>query len=356
MSFKRLMVLAAAALLTVAANAAQVVIPAAGTGPGANNSQWKSDVVLHNTAPREISVTMSLHVGTAVAGTKTISLPAKHTVILRDVARETFGLTAGTGALVLDVADRNLKYLAVTSRTYNTGGGAEFGQDIPAVRVEDAAIPGQIAVLSNPSADARFNFGVYAVEQTTIRWEVLRADGTPAAAIEWTYDAGQHVQHNDFLFNGAPLLTDKRAGDSLYARILDGRAIVYGSSINATGDPTFVPPTLAREDVLLSFGVDLNEDGKVDITDADQDGVLDGPVTVHTSLFPAYFRIVVASEFGMPVTLEVVESEAEATFRDANGTMRVGAGGDLKNKTGSIVVRATSDGSVALLTIPVQFK
>src|SRR5688572_31602226 len=48
--------------------------------------------------------------------------------------------------------------------------------------------------------------------------------------------------------------------------------------------------------------------------------LLDAPVVVHTSLFPAFFRVVVESEFGSPVTLEVVESQAEAMFRDANGT------------------------------------
>ena len=357
MSVKRLMVLAAAALLTVAANAAQVIIPAAGTGPGANASQWKSDVLLHNTAPREISVTMELHVGADVVGTKTFTLPAKNTLVLRDVVKEQFGLSSGTGALVLTVDDRNLKYLAASSRTYNTLGGAEFGQDIPAVRAEDAALPGQIAVLSNPSAEARFNFGVYAIDETTIRWQVLRADGTVAASIDRTYAAGEHEQHNDFFFDGTQILTDKRAGDSLYARILDGKAVVYASSINnGTGDPTFVPPTLTREDVLVSFGVDLDENGTIDVVDGDGDGVLDAPIVVHTSMFPAHFRVVVVSEFGTPVALSVVESEADAIFRDSIGTMRVGAGGNLKNTAGSIVVKATVDGTETLLTIPVQFK
>lgn len=357
MSFKRLMVFAAVALLSVAANAAQVIIPAAGTGPGANNSQWKSDVLLHNAAPREISVTMSLHVGTDVVGSKTFTIPAKNTLVLRDVVKEQFGLASGTGALVLDVDDRNLKHLAVSSRTYNTSGGTEFGQDIPAVRAEDAALAGQIAVLSNPSADARFNFGIYAVEETTIRWEVLRADGTVAATTTVTYPAGKHEQHNDFFIGGTQILTEKRTGDSLYARVLSGKAIVYASSINnGSGDPTFVPPTLTREDVLITFGVDLDENGTIDVADADGDGVLDGPIVVHTSLYPAFFRVVATSEFDVPVTLAVVSSQADAMFRDAIGTMRVGAPGDLKNTTGSIVIRATVDGTETLLTIPVQFR
>lgn len=350
---KRLIVLAAIGLLTFAANAAQIIIPAAGAGAGANGSNWQSDVLLHNAAPRPITVTASLHHGTQITGSQEITLQAKQTLAIRDVAR-TLQLPAGTGAVVIELAERDTKYLAVTSRTFNASNAAEFGQDIPAVNAADAATAGDIAVLTNPDANAatsRFNFGVYAVEPAVVSWELLRADGTVVSEREISYAAGEHQQ-----YNGGIVLDVQQAADSVYARIVSGKAVVYGSTINKTGDPTFVPGNIVREDVTVSFGVDLDEDGTIDITDADGDGVLDEPVTVYTSLYPAYFRIIAESEFGGPVTLEVVQSEADAVFRDANGTMRVGAAGDLKNKSGSIVVRATSGTTEALLTIPVRFR
>lgn len=355
MSLKRLIVLLAIGLLTVAANAAQITVPAAGTGAGAQNSHWQSDVLLHNAAPRTIEFTASLHIGTDVVGPKAISLAARNTTRLADVVKNTFGVEAGTGALVFELVDRDLKYLAVTSRTYNTVAGLEFGQDIPAIQAADAAVAGQIAVLTNPGTAAdRFNFGLYAVEAADVTWELVRADGTVASTHDATYAAGQHVQYNEGL--STLLAASAQNGDSVYARIMGGKAIVYGSSIHASGDPTFVGSNITRDDVVINLGIDVDEDGTIDIRDENGDGILDAPITVYTSLFPAYVRVVATSEFGEPVTLEVVRSEAEAVFRDNKGTMRIGAAGDLKNKTGSIVLRATSNGTVTLFTVPVTFK
>ena len=345
-------------LFTFAASAAEIVIPAAGTGAGANGSHWQSDVLLHNVAARAMNLTMTLHIGTDVYGPVAVTIPAKNTRHFTDVVETLFGVSGGTGAVVLDVTERDLKYLAVTSRTYNTLGGIEYGQDIPAVRAKDAAGAGSIAVMTNPSSDPadRFNFGIYAVDAATVRWDLVRADGSVAATREVSYAGGQHDQYNRGIFTllGA---TVAKAGDTIYARILSGKAIVYGSSINDSGDPTFVPSTVATEEVLLSFGVDLDENGSIDIADADNDGILDAQLDVITSLYPAYFRVVVEDELGGPVTLEVVSSEAAAEFRDTRGTLRVGAAGDLKNTIGTIVLRATSaSGATTLLTIPVRFR
>jgi hypothetical protein len=355
MSLKRLSVFLAIGLLTVAANAAQIIVPAAGTGAGAQNSHWQSDVMLHNAAPRPIEFTASLHLGTEVIGPRAITLAARNTSKLTDVVRSTFGVQAGTGALVFELVDRDLKYLAVTSRTYNTIGGIEYGQDVPAVPAAGAATAGEIAVLTNPGSVAdRFNFGLYAVEAAEVTWELVRADGTIDATEEATYAAGQHVQYNNGL--STLLAASAQPGDSVYARIMRGKAIVYGSAINASGDPTFVGSNITRDDVVINLGIDVDENGTIDIRDENKDGVLDTPITVYTSMFPAYVRVVATSEFGEPVTLEVVESEAEAVFRDNNGTMRIGAAGDLKNKTGRIVLRATSNGTVTIFTVPVTFR
>lgn len=358
MKSKVVLTIAAIGLFAFAANAAEIIIPAAGTGAGANASHWQSDVLLHNVSPRTMALTMTLHVGTNVYGPVAVSIPAKNTRQITDVVKTLFDVSSGTGALVLQLTDRDMKYLAVTSRAYNKLGTVEYGQDIPAVRAENAAAAGSIAVMTNPATAItdRFNFGIFAVDAATVVWDLVRADGTLAASREVTYSEGQHEQYNGGIFSllGA---TEAKTGDTVYARIVSGKAVVYGSSINDSGDPTFVPSTVATEEILLSFGVDLDENGTIDISDADNDGVLDQSIEVITSMYPAYFRVVVENEFGEPVTLEVVESEAAATFRDSIGTMRVGAAGDLKNTTGSIVLRATSaNGATTLLTIPMRFR
>lgn len=357
MKLRNLITIAAMALLPVAGSAATLVVPAAGTGPGANGSQWQSELTIHNAAPRAATFSATFHQGESVLGPAQLTLQARQTVSHADVARTLFGATSGSGAIVLDIADRDARSIAVTSRTFNTSAEGEFGQDIPSVDVANAARPGDIVALNGPSTAAsnRFNFGLYAVEATHLVWEVVRADGTVAATKDVTYPAGLHVQYG----SGVVTLLGATAAnnDTVYARILSGKAIFFGSIVNATGDPTFVPGVRTRDDIILNFsGVDLDENGTVDVADANNDGVLDAPIDIQTSLFPAYFRVVASGEFGETVTYEIVSSPAKADLLDAQGTMRVIAAGDKKNTTGEIVVKISVGNASTLVTLPVKFK
>ena len=356
MKFRNILTIAAIALLPVAGSAATLVVPAAGTGPGANNSQWQSELTIHNAAPRAATFTVSFHQGTSVLGSKALTLQAKQTVSHADVAR-TLGATGGSGALVIEIDDRDARAIAVTSRTFNTSSEGEFGQDIPSVDVANAARPGDLVVLNAPSSTEgnRFNFGLYAVDATNVTWEVVRADGSVAATKLVSYAAGQHVQYGsgiESLLGATPA-----ANDAVRARVTGGKAIFFGSIVNATGDPTFVPGVRTRDEIIINFtGVDLDENGTVDISDANNDGVLDAPVDVFTSMFPAYFRVVAAGEFGETVSYEVVSSRVHTDLLDTQGTLRVVAAGDKKNTTGEIVVKVTAGGASTLVTIPVKFK
>jgi cell wall assembly regulator SMI1 len=357
MKFRNILSAAAVALLPFAASAATLVVPAAGTGPGANSSRWQSELTLHSSAPREVTTSIALHNGTSVLGPVTVKLAARETVSIADIVKTKFGLDAGTGALVITLDDRNLRHLAVTSRTFNTApDGSEFGQDIPSVEADDAITAGQIATINGPSSVAatRFNFGLYAVSATTLRWELVRANGTVAGSAQAMYAAGEHAQFNNGV--AAVFGVEPQNNDTVYARVASGDAIFYGSIINATGDPTFVPGVATRDDVLISFGVDQDENGTVDFTDANGDGVLDQTLDLFTGAFPNYFRVVAKGEFGEAATLEVVSSQGDAQFIDANGTLRTAPFDGLKGQTGQIVVKAKVNGSESLLTIPVRYR
>ncbi|MFP5247424.1 MAG: hypothetical protein ACLGH0_12085 [Thermoanaerobaculia bacterium] len=357
MKFRNVITAAAIAALPFAAQAASFVVPAAGTGPGSNNSQWQSELTLHTAAPRAVSLLLTFHQASVPGAPVEVTLQPKETVSIADVVKTKFGVVNGTGAIVIEVADRDAKTLAVTSRTFNTSAEGEFGQDIPAVEATNALRSGDIAAIAGPSVASgnRFNFGLYVTEEASIEWQLLRANGTVAATKTLTYDAGQHVQYN----NGVKSLFEATAqnNDTVHAKVASGRAIFYGSVINATGDPTFVPGVRTREDVVIHFaGLDLDEDGTVDIGDTNEDGVLDATIDVASSLFPSYFRIVASDELGQPVTFEVVSSPAQTELLDANGTLRVIAAGDVKGKTGEILIKATTGASSSVLTIPVRFK
>jgi len=353
---RNILTAAAIVLLPVAASAATLIVPGAGTGPGANNSQWQSSLTLHSAAPRPVTVSIVFHTGKNVAGPLTVTLAARETVTIADIVKTKFGISAGSGALEITVDDRNLRHLAVNSRTFNTAPEGEFGQDIPAVRPSEAAGAGDIAAITGPSsvATSRFNFGLYAVTATTLTWELVRADGTIAGTADATFAAGEHVQHNNGIASVFGL--EAKDNDTVHARVTAGNAIFFGSVINATGDPTFVEGVRTRDDILIAFGVDDDENGTIDFTDADGDGRLDQEIELFTGAFPNYFRIVATGEFGEAVTLQIVSSTSDAQLIDANGTLRTSPFDGLKGQTGEIVVKATVRGSSSLLTIPVRYR
>ena len=355
MKFRNVIVAAAVAALPFAAQAATLIVPAAGTGPGANASQWQSELTLHTAAPRPVTLSISFHQGTNVLGPVEVELQPRETVSIADIAHTRFGLASGTGALVIDVSDRDARSLAVTSRTFNVSPDGEFGQDIPSVDASAALRVGDIAALSGPASVAtnRFNFGIYVTEAASIEWQVVRANGTVGGSKALTYAAGTHAQYNsgiETLIGATP-----QDNDTVHAHVSSGRAIFYGSVVNATGDPTFIPGIRTREDILIQLkGVDLDENGTVDLRDNDGDSVLDSPVTVFKSLFPSFFKVVAEGEFGEPVTLEVVSAPSYVKLLDADGTLVVFA--DITEPSGQIVLKATSEGSTQLITIPVLFK
>src|SRR5215212_7168149 len=95
MKFRNLISTAAIALLPLAASAATIVIPAAGTGPGASGSQWQSELTIHNVAARTATVAVTYHQGKSVLGPVSVTLQARQTVSIADVVKTKFGVDAG---------------------------------------------------------------------------------------------------------------------------------------------------------------------------------------------------------------------------------------------------------------------
>src|SRR3954447_371014 len=290
---KRIIGITSLALLPFTAGAATLIVPAAGTGPGANGSQWSSDLIVHNASAFPASIDLVYHDANGATSPKSFVVGPHTTVTSGDVVRNVFGLASGTGAIEIDVDDATASHLAITSRTFNTSSTGIFGQDIPAVNAADAASIGDLSVLAGPAfaSDFRFNFGAYALTDATISWQLIRSNGTVAATKSVDYKAGTQFQYN----NGSSTLLGATAADSdvVYATVTKGKAIVYGSSINGrSGDPTYVPGIRTRGDSHITFGVDVNEDGSIDIKDTNNDGVLDAPVDLFTIGFPNFFRLV----------------------------------------------------------------
>lgn len=357
MHFRRLITAVSIALLPLAASAATYVVPAAGTGPGANNSHWQSELTLHNLALRTLTVSLTFHDVNGRSEPVSIDVPAQSTIALADVVKTSFGRESATGGLSLEIADADAKKLAISSRTFNTSDAGEFGQDISAVNVNDGATPGDVDVLAGPSsvADYRFNFGVFAVTDLRVQWQLVRADGTVAATRTDTYAGGTQRQFNlgvQTLFN-----SDARNSDTILAHVEAGRGIFYGSAVNQrTGDPTFVPGVRARQEIPLALGIDVGADGRVDISDADHDGVLDSALDVRPSFFPTTFRVVAIGSSAKP-TFEIVSTPStETKFTDDDGKVFFDpSSNDAKNGS-EIRIRVTVGNDSAILTIPIIYR
>ncbi len=357
-SFRMLSSTIASILVAGAATAATLVIPASGTGPGANNSHWATDVTLHNSGVRPIAATITFHDQNGAAGKITETIAPHGTESIADIVKSRFAKESATGALVIDVEDSLAGRLAVTSRTYNRSEQGDLGQDIPAIKIADSLSIGDTGVITAPSSveNFRFNFGVYALEASTIHWQVLRADGTVAAQRDVDYAAGEQQQYNSGvkLFLGA----DPQADDVVYAVIRSGRALVYGSAIDqGTGDPTFVPGTRTKQDISLDFvGVDVNQDGIADALDSDRDGAVDEPIDVYKTVFANIFRLIANSPDGSAVKFTLLDNPDDAVMLDQAGVIEVFPSGTRQGQTATLRVLATTSSSSTVLLIPIRYR
>src|SRR3954451_22759715 len=133
MKLTRILAVIFATLLPLAAGATTLVIPASGTGPGANDSHWQTELTLHNLSASPITATLTFHDIVGTGGTSSVTVAPRATVAIADVVATRFGRGAATGAIEVTFDSAFAQKLTVSSRTFNKSASGEFGQDIPAV-------------------------------------------------------------------------------------------------------------------------------------------------------------------------------------------------------------------------------
>jgi len=359
MSLKRASL--AIALLTFASllSAAEpdLVIPVAGSVHGDFGSSWHTELTLHNAGAEPAELTITYFAGDGTTTERTLTVAPRSTVTHTDVISGLIGKTETLGALTIDVSDAVLAKLVVAARIYNESAAGQFGQYVPALPFSSAFGLGDVVVLAGPgdAAAQRFNFGVFTTTGATMEWELHRKDGSVAARVTQTYGAGAQKQYNQ----GTLTFLGVQPADSdvVYARFTAGRAYLYGSAVNLrTNDPSFVAPVRTRENLTVRLlGVDADENGTIDIADANNDGVLDEPVGLIKSRFPNFFRVVVTDPEGARVVLSLPNGPSYARIIDDNGTIEAYPGGEIEGPTGQILVRATDGIDTVDFIIPVIF-
>ncbi|HEY0592983.1 MAG TPA: hypothetical protein VGF40_14515, partial [Thermoanaerobaculia bacterium] len=262
------LLLAPAALLAVDAD---LIVPVTGTTPGAMQSSWQGELAIHNSGKQAARIHLTLYGAQGQIEVRNVVVQPGTTMSFDNVVFDLFLLTNATGAVAINYDDAANGTIAVTSRILNHTAGGEFGQDVPAIAATETLRAGSTGVIVGPSnaATSRFNFGIFTVDASKIEWRLLRADGSLAATVTKEYQAGRHEQYNGGI--STLLGATPQDDDTLHARVVSGNAVVYGSIVaNSSGDPTFVPGFKVREQFAVTLlGVDLDENGSVDILDAD---------------------------------------------------------------------------------------
>lgn len=362
MPFKRTSLAIAALTLASFVSAASAaepdfVIPVAGSLQGDFGSSWHTELTLHNAGAEPALVTLTFIATDGTATERALTVAPRSTVTHADVISGLIEKNGVLGALTLDVSDAALPKIVISARIYNESSAGQFGQNVPALPYASAFGLGDVVVLPAPGDPAaqRFNFGLFTTTGATIDWELHRKDGTVAARVTESYAAGTQRQYNQgtITFFGV----QPAESDVVYAKMTAGRAYLYGSSIDVrTNDPSFVSPTRTRQNLSVRLlGVDTDENGTIDIVDANNDGVLDQPVSLIKSRFPNFFKVVVQDPEGAKVVLSLPNGPSYARLIDDNGMIQAYPGGEISEPTGQILVRAFDGIDTTDFIIPVKF-
>lgn len=218
----------------------ELVIPAVGRTPGANNTFWRSDVTLFNPT----SSFMNLEVRYLASGAdnrtataRAVSIAPARTIVLADVL-SWLGLASGSGAL--DIRWSGTTAPVVTSRTYtSTTDGGTYGQSIDAASLSSF---GRDAYVTGLRADGSFrsNVGFVNSNDAAIGINVaLVANGqTVATTFVQLAPKSQQQYSMPALF---PNVNASALGSfTIEAHTATPSLFAYGSIVdNGSGDPVF---------------------------------------------------------------------------------------------------------------------
>jgi hypothetical protein len=218
-------------------------IDGVGAVPGANNTFFRSDLLLHN-AHVSSSTTATVQFIRWGESTpfKTASVPlnARESKLFHDVLNDLFSLSSGVGSLLITSSTPVVAW----ARTYNDlGSNGAYGQFIPAFGSAEL-IGAKGAILVGLSENAAFRTNAGFVNRASIGVEIAVSAWSGAAKLaEKTY----LVPANQTLSAGRVLLDLRLSGVSnIYLKIVPAATnaiYAWASSIdNRSSDQTFVRP------------------------------------------------------------------------------------------------------------------
>jgi hypothetical protein len=237
--------IAFAALLLLAASSAlagEILIPVAYRGPGAFNTNWRTDITISNITTtlqfEPVPVTITFHRDNGENPSVSMPLTPMEVVSVTDAVYQWWSVETGSGIVRVtwDVPDA---HIAAHARIYTAGEHGEYGQSVPGVEtsrlVTDHFLPGITGVDGN-----RTNVGISnpSTVGTGVWVELFDTSGSSRGSFATFVPARSFRQINDIFsaFQAGPL-------HAAMVRVTAMNAPVYAyASIvrNDSGDATFL--------------------------------------------------------------------------------------------------------------------
>jgi hypothetical protein len=230
--------------LEVTGGRTRLVFPSVGSLPGANQSYWRSDLVLHNPMKQQMPLALRYVTGDLKIDRR-FTLAGGRSIRWEDVVRTLFGAPESRG--VLWVEYRGERGPVARVRTYDAAHDAKASLESP-LSMRDAATAGadapDLTLVGIPGGGQqlrRINLGVVNVGAipATFRITVHTRAG---ARIGRKVELGL-PEDESFLLNDAEtelkVALDENA--TVHVELIAGTCVAYASVVGAGGDNQFIP-------------------------------------------------------------------------------------------------------------------
>ena len=240
---KRITLASLLILLTSSAFAGEVLIPAVYRGPGANNTLWRTEIVVSNVteglAAPVVPAKITFHRDNGQNLELDLHLSPREVYAIPDAVHDWFSIENG-GGIVRITWDGDQARIMARARVYNAGEHGEYGQSVPGIDTWKLVSHHYLTGLSGIDGN-RTNVGVSNPwSSDALVWiELIDTAGESHGAFATAIPARSYRQFNDIFshFQTGPL-------NAAMVRVISTNTSVfaYASIVrNDTGDATFVP-------------------------------------------------------------------------------------------------------------------
>ncbi|MBV9495464.1 MAG: hypothetical protein JOZ54_14540, partial [Acidobacteria bacterium] len=230
--------------LEVAGGRTRLVFPSVGSLPGANQSYWRSDLVLHNPMKQQMPLSLRYVTGDLKIDRR-FTLAGGRSIRWEDVVRTLFGAPESRG--VLWIESRGERGPVARVRTYDAAHEAKASLESP-LTLREAATAGSdapdLTLVGIPGGGQqlrRINIGVVNVGPipASFRITVHTREG---ARVGRKVELGI-PEDDSFLLADAEteLMAALDENATVHVEVIAGTCVAYASAVGAGGDNQFIP-------------------------------------------------------------------------------------------------------------------